>query len=95
MRLDLDGQESDRQAIRSPGCRHPQQGNAGILTARFFKGGDAIGDGFNACQRGGAVGKSPQDQEQGQRGQASFPISGGSTTVPSVPVRIADKPNQP
>ena len=61
---DLGRQEGGGNKHAAQDASHPDEGGTGVLAARFFEGCNAIGDGFNTGQRGGAIGKSPQDQRK-------------------------------
>ena len=57
-------QERDAQEQGAQDGRHPDQRDAGIAAARFLEGRDAVGDGLDAGQGGGAAGERAQDQEE-------------------------------
>jgi hypothetical protein len=49
-------EEGDAQKEHDQDAAHPDQGDAGVAAARLFEGGDAVGDGLDAGQGGGAIG---------------------------------------
>ena len=91
---DPPGQQRDPQEQHAQDGRHPDQGDAGVAAARLLEGGDAVRDRLHAGQGRRAAGKGAQDQEQGDPpGQScSRSMGGGSTTVPSEPVRYRTRP---